>query len=157
MLCDPFLSADGGPWGGIFSVPYIGRSIDWYIDNVIAPGEADKMRIFNESAAQAAPGAGGLMINLREPPRRLDAARTNVSRAVMEGAARLLNEKILAVRGHGFRYERAVMVGGPSNSPIWPKIVAEITGIEVAVGTRSAGACGAAMLAGWGRSERLKD
>jgi sugar (pentulose or hexulose) kinase len=150
MLCDPFLSATGGPWGGIFSVPYIGRAIDWYIDNVVAPGEDDRMGVFNDLASRAAPGAGGLEIDLRRPPRRLDADRANVSRAVMEGAARLLNEKILALKARGFGYERAVMVGGPAASPVWPGIVARIVGIEIETGSPSAGAQGAAMLAGIG-------
>jgi sugar (pentulose or hexulose) kinase len=150
MLCDPFLSAGQGPWGGLFSVPYIGQTIDWYIDHVIAPGESDRRRVFNELAAQAAPGAEGLEIDLREPPRALAADRRNVSRAVMEGAARLLNAKLLALQAHGFRYDRAVMVGGPASSPVWPGIVAEMTGIEVTVGSRSAGAQGAAILAGSG-------
>ena len=108
------------------------------------------MRIFNDLAAQAAPGAGGLVIDLRDPPRRVNANRAIISRAVMESAARLLNEKIRDLKAHGFRYDRAVMVGGPANNPIWPKIVAEITGIDVAVGSRSAGARGDAMLAGIG-------
>lgn len=150
LLCDPFLSANGGPWGGIFSVPYIGRNIDWYVDNLIAPGESDRMRVFNEAAASAAPGAGGLEIDLREAPRPVTGSRENVSRAVMEGAARLLNGKITTLRDHGLRYERAVMVGGPAKSPVWPGIVEQITGLEVQVGSRSAGAQGAAILAGMG-------
>lgn len=150
MLCDPFLSAKNGPWGGIFSVPYIGRTIDWYVDNIIAPGESDRMRIFNESAAQAGPGAGGLDIDLRIAPQAINADRRNISRAVMEGAARLLNGKILGLKNHGFHFDRAIMVGGPARSPIWPQIVAEITGIDVVVGSRTAGARGAAMLAGIG-------
>jgi sugar (pentulose or hexulose) kinase len=150
MLCDPFLSARGGAWGGMFSVPCIGRAIDWYIDHVIAPGECDRMRIFNDSAAEASLGAGGLMIDLREPPKPLKAARAQVSRAVMEGAARLLNGKLNELKGHGFRYDQAVMVGGPSRSAIWRDIVAETTGLEVTVNGRSAGARGAALLAGIG-------
>jgi len=150
MLCDPFLSAHKGPWGGMFSVPYIGRTIDWYINNVIAPGESDRMRLFNEYSAQAKPGADGLEIDLRLAPQPLSAGRGNISRAVMEGAARLLAEEIRKLEQHGFHYERAVMVGGPSRSPIWPRIVAEITGMDVAVGSRTAGAKGAAMLAGIG-------
>ncbi|MEI6082718.1 MAG: FGGY family carbohydrate kinase [Verrucomicrobiota bacterium] len=150
MLCDPFLSAQGGPWGGMFSVPYIGRTIDWYIDNVIAPGESDRLRIFNETAAEAAPGAGGLAIDLRLPPRAIQADRKNISRAIMEGAARFLNEKICDLQARGFRYHQAVMVGGPAHSPGWPAIVAEITGLAIAVGGRAAGARGAARLAGLG-------
>lgn len=150
MLCDPFLSARGGPWGGLFSVPCIGRTIDWYVHHVIAPGEPDPMRVFNEAAAEAAPGAGGLTIDLREAPRSIPAHRRDVSRAVMEGAARLLNDKLRALQGQGFRYDSAVMVGGPAQSPLWASIVAETTGVGVTVGLRSAGACGAALLAGIG-------
>ena len=150
LLCDPFLSARGGPWGGMFSVPYIGRTIDWYIDHLIAPGEADRLRIFNEAAAAAGPGANGLEIDLREPPQPLAADRADISRAVMEGAARLLSEKVADLREQGMRFERAVMVGGPSASPLWTRIVAQSTGLAVSVGGRSAGARGAAMLAAIG-------
>lgn len=150
LLCDPFLADDGGPWGGIFSVPCIGRAIDWYVHNVIAPGEREPLRVFDAAAAEAAPGAGGLTIDLRQPPRALSAGRADVSRAVMEGAARLLNGKLAGLRERGFRHERAVMVGGPARSPVWPGIVAESLGLEVTVGGRSAGARGAALLAGQG-------
>lgn len=150
LLCDPFLSASRGLWGGMFSVPCIGRTIEWYVDHVIAPGAGDRMRVFNDSAADARPGAGGLEIDLRLPPQPLDADRRNVSRAVMEGAARLLRDKLEELKAHGFRYDRAVMVGGPATSPIWPKIVSEIAGLDVTVGNRSAGAQGAAILAGIG-------
>jgi xylulokinase len=151
LLCDPFLSASQGPWAGMFSVPYIGRTIDWYVDHVIAPGARDRLRVFDEAAGQAAPGAGGLSIDLREPPRALAADRGNVSRAVMEGAARLIHEKIQDLRTRGFRYDGAVMVGGPARSPVWPGIVADITGLAVTIGGRSAGAQGAAILAGIGQ------
>lgn len=150
LICDPFLSGRGGPWAGIFSVPYIGRTIDWYVENVIAADEEDKMRVFDESAAEAEPGAGGLRIDIQAEPAPVDASRANISRAVMESAARLLNAKVAELKEHGFRYDRAVMVGGPSKSPVWPGIVQEITGIDLAVGTRSAGAAGAAILAGMG-------
>ena len=150
MLCDPFLSASAGVWGGMFSVPCIGRTIDWYVENVIAPGEPDKLRIFDESAAQAEPGAAGLRVDLRAPPQPIRASRENLSRAVMEGAARLLNEKLCELKAHGFKYDRAVMVGGPSRSRIWPSIVANVTGLNILTNGRSAGARGAALLAGIG-------
>ena len=147
LLCDPFLSRQGGPWGAIFSVPYIGRTIDWYIDNVIAPDEPDRLRAFDESAARASPGAGGLRIDLRQPPRRTEGQRCNISRAVMEGAARLLNGRLETLRQCGMRFDSAVMVGGPARSPVWPKIVEAITGLRISVGSSHAGAKGAAMLA----------
>ena len=150
LLCDPFLTEHGGPWGAIFSVPYIGRAIDWYVDNVIALGKSDRLRIFDDSAAEASPGAGGLQIDLREPPRKIAASRCDISRAVMEGAATLLNGKIQELAARGMRFEGAVMVGGPSRSPVWPGIVGEITGLKLSVGSAHAGAQGAAILAGEG-------
>jgi len=150
LLCDPFLSKRGGPWAGMFSVPRIGQTIDWYITHAIAPDEQDPLGVFNELAAQAEPGAGGLEIDLRKAPHALRAGRANISRAVMEGAARLLHEQLLALRTHGLRFDRAVMVGGPSRSPIWPGIVAEVTGLDITIGGRTSGARGAALLAGIG-------
>ncbi len=149
LLVDPFLSQRGGPWGGMFSVPRIGRKIDWYIDQLIAPGagRSERVQAFNSYAAEAAPGAGGVVIDLRATPRPVRASRANIARAVMESAATLINGKILELRRHGMSFGRAVMVGGPSRSPVWPDVVAAITGLEIAVAGRSAGARGAALLA----------
>ncbi|MCK5844225.1 MAG: hypothetical protein KAG97_05915, partial [Victivallales bacterium] len=150
LLCDPFLSGEGGPWGAIFSVPQIGRNIDWYVDNLIAPNEDNKFAVFDETATLAEPGAGGLQINLLDKPKIVTASRENIARAVMESAARLLNEKLESLVKNGIRFERAVMVGGPSKSPIWPGIVQDITGIKVTIGSQFAGAIGAAKLASSG-------
>ena len=150
LLCDPFLSAEGGPWAGMFSVPRIGRTMDWYVAHAIAPEAPDPMRVFNDLAAQAEPGAGGLVIDLLQPPRLPSAGRANISRAVMEGAARLVNQKIVKLKQRGLFFDRAVMVGGASRSPVWPDIVAEITGLTIKCAGRSAGARGAALLAAKG-------
>lgn len=150
LLCDPFLSDNGGPWGAIFSVPYIGRNIDWYIDNLIAPCEKNKYDIFNALAAEAMPGANGLTIDLRDTPRYIDAERKNISRAIMESAARLLKEKLFQLEKSGMKFENAVMVGGPSKSSIWPSIIADITELKLTIGSSYSGAKGAALLAGIG-------
>jgi sugar (pentulose or hexulose) kinase len=150
MLCDPFLSPQGGAWGAIFSVPYIGRTIDWYVENLIAPGRKDKFAFFDAMVARAETGAGGLKIDLREPPEEINDTCENISRAVMEGAAKLLNEKIIKLAAKGIKFKSAVMVGGPSKSPIWPQIVEDITGITLSTGSQHAGAKGAAILAGKG-------
>lgn len=150
LLCDPFLAPGGGPWGGIFSVPRIGTTIDWYIAHCIAPGEGEPLRVFNERALEAAPGANGLRLDLREEPRPLDAHPRDISRAVMEGAARLLREKLDDLAVYGITFTEATLVGGPAESPVWPNIVAATTGLSLQYGTRTAGAEGAAMLAGLG-------
>lgn len=150
LLCDPFLSEHGGPWGGIFSVPAIGPVINWYVDNIIAPNEKERLRIFDDSATQATPGAGGLVIDLLTPPKWVAGSRANVSRAVMEGAARALTKRLRGLEARGFSFTQAILVGGPSKSPIWPDIIAEITGLELSRGSAHAGAQGAALLAGIG-------
>jgi xylulokinase len=49
------------------------------------------------------------------------------------------------------------MVGGPSESPVWPRIVAEITGLELKlINGQTAGAVGAAILAAIG-AELFRD
>ena len=146
-MCDPFLAPDGGAWGAIFSVPYIGRAVDWYVENFIAPNEKNKSQIFDELAATANSGADGLKIDLRKTSEPINDTRENISRAVMEGAAELLNEKIVLLAEKGIKFNRAVMVGGPSKSPIWPEIIEEITGLNLTVGSQHAGAKGAAILA----------
>ena len=129
------MAPEGGAWGAIFAVPYIGRTIDWYIENIIAPGVENKYEIFNELAAKADSGADGLKINLRKAPEYLNASRENISRAVMEGAAELFNEKLKELASSGIKFNKAVMVGGPSKSPVWPQIVEETTGINLTVGS----------------------
>ncbi|MFA5645411.1 MAG: FGGY family carbohydrate kinase [Candidatus Ratteibacteria bacterium] len=150
MICDPFLASSGGSWGAIFSVPYIGRTIDWYVTRLIAPNESDPYQIFNEAAEESSSGAEGMKIDLRQEPSFIQGRREDISRAVMEGAARLLNEKIVGFKSKGFSFHRATMVGAPSESTIWRNIVAEIIGIDVVPGGKFAGAQGAAVLAGIG-------
>ena len=150
LLCDPFLSDNNGPWGAIFSVPHIGRTVDWYVDKLIAPNEKNKFQIFDELAAKASPSAGGLKIDLRKTPTQINDTRENISRAVMESAAELLNEKLKNLASDGIEFKTAIMVGGPSKSPIWPSIIAETTNLKLSVACQFTGAKGAAMLAGIG-------
>lgn len=150
LLCDPFLSRRGGPWAGMFSVPRIGRTIDAYVRRIIAPGEADPYAVFNRAAATCAPGAGGLCIDLEEPVQELAASREQVSRAIMEGAAQLLADKLHALESQGFSFRDAVIVGGPSRSEVWSDIIGRTTGLNLSAGTAYSGAAGAAILAGIG-------
>ena len=148
LLCDPFLSDKGGPWGGIFAVECIGRTIDAYVREIIAPGEPEPYVVFNEAAGSI--NSTPITIDLREPVQAIQADRAEISRAVMEGAARLLNEEIIKLASSGTRFKEAVMVGGPSRSPVWQQIVEEITHLKLSAGSPHSGAKGAAMLAGIG-------
>jgi sugar (pentulose or hexulose) kinase len=69
----------------------------------------------------------------------------------MEGAALAARRKLRELSAAGIRARRLVMVGGPAESPVWPRIVAEVCGLQLALGGgQAAGAMGAAMLAAVG-------
>lgn len=149
LLCDPFLSSRGGPWAGMLSIPAIGTVIDDYLHKSIAPGADKPFALFDQLAAEAPAGATGLVIDLLSPWHPQPGhSRANVARAVMEAAASLLAEKLASLSSRGFTFKRAVMVGGPGRSPIWPAIIAARTGLEISPGPSDAGARGAALLAG---------
>ena len=78
-------------------------------------------------------------------------AKPDIARAIMEGTVSLLAEKLGGLREKGIAARSAVMVGGPSESPLWTRVIEEMTGLSVRVmdgpGT-FAGALGAAMMAG---------
>jgi xylulokinase len=162
MLVDPFL-APRGPWAGMFALTAIGVSVEWSIDHLVlrsAADRADRYGTFNAAATRAPRGAGGLFINpsrgaayLEGRAAALGAAHGphEIARAVMEGTAFEMRRRIESLVGAGLIPGRVNMVGGPALSPVWPRILAEVTGLEIEiVHGQVAGAVGAAALAGIG-------
>ncbi|MBN1675567.1 MAG: hypothetical protein JXR37_31285 [Kiritimatiellae bacterium] len=164
LLVDPFLAPDG-PWAAMFSLPRIGVAVDTYIDRLVISamtGEApqDRYATFNEQAARSPAGANGLTLDLKVNPEpapahieRITRAYTpaDAARAVMESLARALAERLRQLAQAGMTAEKITMVGGPAESPVWPQIVADITGLTLHLfGGQHAGALGAAVLAGIG-------
>jgi sugar (pentulose or hexulose) kinase len=162
LLVDPFLSS-AGPWAGMFSLTKIGLRLDWEITHLLHRrfnGSRETFRYFNSCAQGAYPGAGGLFIDpMRDLTDRPDVVEewqntyedSQISRAIMEGAAFEMRRKIAGLEQAGLPAERITMTGGPSESPIWPQIIADTTGLEVTiVAGQSAGAVGAALMAAVG-------
>ncbi len=169
LLCDPFLYP-GGPFGAIFSIPAVGGNIDAYVNTLFSDKKtgAERFTAFNHAAADAKPGSGGLQVN---PFTKKEGAFVNgddtiedtvktllkkhsvsdISRAVMEGAAFELKKRIDSLKPLGFVPGRINVSGGPSSSTVWAKILSEVNAsrIEVLYG-QDAGAAGAALLAGIG-------
>jgi sugar (pentulose or hexulose) kinase len=135
MLVDPFL-APAGPWGAMFSLPRVGEKVQAFVDATFAaePTPAARYRRFNEAAARAPAGS------------------SDPCRALMEGIARQMREKMEKLAGAGLRARRIVMVGGPTESAIWTQILADELGVAIALPESGAfaGALGAAILAGIG-------
>jgi xylulokinase len=64
---------------------------------------------------------------------RLDHTRADLARAVMEGAAYELRWALEPIRRAGLPVERMWMIGGAASSPLWPAIVADVTGVPLAL------------------------
>jgi len=167
MLVDPFLQP-AGPWGCMAALTAVGVTIDRHIEAaVLQPGEdpARKYEVFNAAAAAAPPGARGLYLDLYRDsgsflrqaaseggaPQTDARTREDTARALMEAAAfelRLQGDRLAEV---GIVANRITMVGGPTESPVWPRIVAEVEGLPLRlINGQTAGAMGAAMLAAVG-------
>ena len=158
LLVDPFLKPSG-PWGAMFALTAVAVEVDWYIENLISSkaSAAEKYSDFNQAALESNPGAGGLRINpFQRSPEKLASLNTrseraNLARALMEGAAFEMRRKIEMLAEAGIGAHNLTMVGGPTNSPIWPRIVAQIVGLELKlINGQTAGAVGAAVLAAVG-------
>lgn len=153
MLADPFLSEKGGNWATMVSVASLSERIKLYTERYIDNSE-ESYKVLAELAEKSKSGANELKICLLEEPD--DNAiklckKEDIARAIMEGAVSLLKEKIDNVRDIGIAPRTAVMVGGPSENPMYRKIIEEMCGITVRVlHGENAGAVGAAKLAGIG-------
>jgi len=152
-LIDPFLSGEGGPWATMASVASLSLRIKLYVNRYI-DDSADAFRLFAEYASKSELGAGGLVINPRDDfddERILKYKKEHIARAIMEGTVKLLKERLDLLKEKGISADSAVMVGGPSENPMWIEVIKEICGIPVKViHGEVAGSVGACVLGGIG-------
>jgi xylulokinase len=164
--------AVSGRWGAIRSLGAVGTSLDWLIDNIWAEQEGAPTvprsvlyQAINTAAARSGPGAHGLIFCPLAGGHAgsygvaqggflgltLTHERGDLSRAVMEGVACELRWALDEIRAAGVTAEALTMVGGAARSPLWPQIVADVTGVSVSVpAITEAASWGAAVLAGIG-------
>jgi sugar (pentulose or hexulose) kinase len=82
---------------------------------------------------------------------RLDHSRADMAQAVLEGAAFELRWALEHIRQAGMPIERLWLVGGAAQSPVWPDIIANVTGLPLCLPQHHHWpALGAAILAGVG-------
>jgi xylulokinase len=151
-----------------------GAALRWFRDElgtaeVQAAQSTDRnaFEIMSEEAGEVAPGAGGLlflpyMMGERSPIWNTDArgvmfglslatSRSQIIRALMEGAAYGLRHNLEVAEETGIRFEALRSVGGGSRSAVWCQIKADVLGRPIAVPAVSLGASlGDALLAGTG-------
>lgn len=149
VLADPFY-APRGCWGAMVSIPSVSERIKYVTKRYVADGD-ELFTQLDEQAALSGPGAGGLTIDLYgelpdEEIRRF--SRRDIARAIMEGTVRLLDEKIKKLAEQGICTQEAVMVGGPSESPVWQEVISQMTGLKLRTAKGAyTGAAGAAVIA----------
>lgn len=150
MLSDPFL--DPGVYAGMTSVPSVSEKIQNCICTLLGQFP-DPFRTLSALAEKGAPGK--LQIDPTDPPKTEEVAaypKEDVARAIMEGTVRLLKNQMDDLAQQGISAKSAVMVGGPSEDPLWVALIEEICGISVKVVHGAyAGAVGAATIAGAAR------
>lgn len=155
MLIDPFLASDGC-FAGMSSLASLSAKIQRYVHRYIDDSN-QAYQILSALAAKGQPGANGLCINPTEEPddeRILQFSKVDIARAIMEGTVGLLKNKLDILAEKGITAKSAVMVGGPSEDPMWIALIEEICGICVRVVHGAyAGAVGAAVIAGIGVGE----
>ncbi len=152
-----------GKWGALKSLGGVGACMEWFLDNLWS--SANRSELYDElnrGASNAPAGSKGLIffpssggygrgsrgafIGLT-----LSHSRDDMARAVMEGIGFDLRWTLEAVREAGIAGNQLRMVGGAAASPVWPKIVADITHLPVVIPSATeAASCGAAVLAGVG-------
>ncbi len=94
--------------------------------------------------ANAVPGGGFIGMELAH-------TRADMCRAVLEGCAYEVRWALDELRTAGIPGEELWLAGGASRSPVWPQILADVSGAPIVIaGYASWAALGAAALAGWG-------
>jgi xylulokinase len=118
---------------------------------------ATRYAAFNEALAETKPGSDGLLFIPGTAPfggffgLQLGHNRADMSRAVLEGPAFELRIALEQLHRAGLPIERFWLAGGATRSPLWPQILADVTGIPLVLTEYTHwAALGAAILAGVG-------
>ena len=119
----------------------------------------------NAALAESAPGSHGLLFTPLSGPSQLPGAapggtlaglqlahtRADMARAILEGCAFEVRWALDQLRGSGLPTTELWIAGGASASPVWPQILADISGVPIVLADYANwAALGGAALAGWG-------
>lgn len=148
-LVDRFM-LDGSPYCVMKSITSISEKIDalrYHYLGKIPHSENDELLKVSVS------GSHGLRFDFTQDDlHKGDGySRSDIARAIIEGAAIILRDNLEGLERCGLRAEKITMIGGISNSKECVKVVSEVLGRPVRVSNgQAAGAVGAALLGGIG-------
>ena len=141
LLCDPFLTQEGGPYGAMFSIQGLGQKVEKLVTEHISSDATEKYRLFNELAQAAGDDCDDEIDMLSDTVPALPKER--LARAIMNGCAKLFAQS-LAKLELPVQTRRVVLAGGPAKSPVWPAIIKKYTNFDIEVTDSFTGARGAA-------------
>jgi len=168
MLIDPYESKNGGNWFGMFSLTSIGQFFDaWVIDFMKFTGftEGNPFKEFDALAIKCRkedpvpvidPIANSLTHNL------FDKLCTTwevsaIARGVLEGVVFRMKKLVIEKGIELNTLAEILLVGGPTESAVWPEIIADVFQKKVVIRFgKTAGAVGAAVIAARGIGYDLK-
>lgn len=146
-----------------------GATMEWWLgEHWVGLGHnADRRAAYaalNASLIESAPGCKGLLFapldgssqaTARTPGGfrglRLDHTRADMARAILESAAFEVRWALENLRAAGMPTDDLWVAGGATQSPVWPQILADVTGAPIAITDYAYwSALGGAMLAGVG-------
>jgi xylulokinase len=142
-------------------------NVQWAVEQIGDFADADQAYTqFNKLAAEARPGAGGVLylpylVGERSPFKAPAArggflglsrttTRADLARAVLEGVALAMRTIQEAISGPALGLQSLTLTGGGAKSAVWPQIFADVFHCEVLVLEQAAevGVIGAALLCG---------
>ncbi|MGB9595108.1 MAG: xylulokinase [Candidatus Poribacteria bacterium] len=151
-------------WGALKSMGAVGSCMEWFIDNILSQG-VRKNHIYDKLNASANkspicakgliffPSSGGYGHGARGGFLGLSISHSigDMARAIMEGITFDLRWTLEDVNDAGIKTNILRMVGGAASSPVWTKIVADVTNIPVVIpSVIQSASYGSALLAGIG-------
>lgn len=149
-----------------------GATVDWWLAQTWQPADPTQAQPIkalyahlNAALAESAPGSHGLLFTPLSGPSQLPGAvpggmlaglqlahtRADMARAILEGCGFEVRWALDQLRESGLPVSELWIAGGASASPVWPQILADISGAPIVLADYANwAALGAAALAGWG-------
>ena len=159
FLTDPFLSPDGGPWGGMFSFPSMGALLNEYI-SILFNNSATKFSEFEREVINSSNKNNNCDFDIFQkdvsPKDYLRMKLENnslsqVCKSIAQCVFLLIQKKVVDFQNMNIPINRISLVGGCSNSKIWTQIFSNAFNKSIMIGQNDfAGCVGSAVLAGIG-------
>ena len=149
-----------------------GATVDWWLQQTWQPAGAAQPQPVKElyqyldaALKDSTPGSNGLLFTPLSGPSQLPGSppggtlaglqlahtRADMARAILEGCAFEVRWALDQLAGSGLPTTELWIAGGAAASPVWPQILADVTGVRIVLADYANwAALGGAALAGWG-------